>query len=200
MSWQITYYPRCLHHVFLSHCAIDRTSLVHPVHEELKRRTIVPWLDRDDYYHGRDSRSALRDGLLDSRHVVYFVTLGLMDYKRGWCAMEAAYSDLVQANLVYPGGNLLNFELALFFLDRAYTGLPGTVWDRFRDSGKFHHPSDGDAVAWAVNEIVEFLHREQKLALDRTKELLPGRPVYDDLSNVTGLIDRVTQFDPTPIP
>jgi hypothetical protein len=200
MFWQITAYPRCRHHVFLSHCAIDRTWLVHPVHEELKRRMIVPWLDRDDYYYGRGSRIALRDTLLQSRHVVYFVTLGLMDYKRGWCAMEAAYSDLVQANLVYPGGTLLNFELALFFLDGADAELPRTVWDKFRDNGRFHHPSNGDQVGWAVEEIAAFLQREQILALDRAKELLPGRPIYDASVGTPGLIDRITRFDPSPIP
>ena len=64
MFWQITSYPRCEYHVFLSHCARDRSDLVHRVYDELMRRKIVPWLDRDDYYYGRDSRTALRDGLL----------------------------------------------------------------------------------------------------------------------------------------
>src|SRR5450432_1699111 len=118
MFWQITSFPRCEFHVFLSHCAADRTWLVHPVYEELRRRKIIPWLDRDDYYYGRDSRTALRDGLLRSRHIVFFITLGMMDYKRGWCSMELAYSGLLQANLSNPGGTLLNYELPLFFLDQ----------------------------------------------------------------------------------
>ena len=151
MFWQITSFPRCEYHVFLSHCAIDREFLVHPVNDELKRRGIFPWLDRDDYYYGRDSRTALRDGLLRSRHVVFFITLGMMDYKRGWCPMELAYSGLLQANLIHAGGPLLNFELPLLFLDRADVELPRTAWDVLRDRGIFHQPADGDPVIWAVN-------------------------------------------------
>ena len=33
--------------MFLSHCAIDRSALVHCVYDELMRRAIVPWLDRN---------------------------------------------------------------------------------------------------------------------------------------------------------
>jgi hypothetical protein len=200
MFWQITSYPRSEYHVCLSHCAIDRSWLVHNVYEELKRRKIVPWLDREDYYYGRDSRTALRDGLLRSRHVVFFVTLGMMDYKRGWCPMELAYSYLLQVNLHHPGGPLLNFELPLFFLDQTDAELPRTVWNASRDWGKFHLPAYGDPCTWAVDQIVDFLRREQKLALEMAAVIAPGQPVYDVLAGRPGLIERVTQFDPSPIP
>jgi TIR domain len=200
MFWQITSYPRCEFHVFLSHRAIDRPMLVYPVYEELKRRGIIPWLDREDYYYGRDSRAALRDGLLRSRPVVFFVTLGMMDYKRGWCPMELAYSDLLQANLIHAGGPLLNFELPLIFLDRSDQELPRTAWDALRDRGIFHHPSDGDAVIWAVEQITAFLHREQNLALDMAKVVAPGHAVYKALEDRHGLVERLTQFYPGPIP
>jgi hypothetical protein len=200
MFWQISSYPRCEYHAFLSHCAIDRRWLVHPVYDQLKRMRIIPWLDREDYYYGRDSRTALRDGLLRSRHVVFFVTLGMMAYRRGWCQMELAYSDLLQANLVHAGGPLLNFELPLIFLDRADRELSRTAWDALRDHGRFHHPSDGDPVGWAVDQIAAFLRREQALALDMAKVIVPGQPVHDALSNRAGLVERVTQFDPSPIP
>jgi hypothetical protein len=124
----------------------------------------------------------------------------MMDYRRGWCPMELAYSDLMQANLTYPGGNLLNFELPLIFLDRTNSELPRTVWDALRDHGKFHDPSDGDPVTWAVDQIAAFLHREQDLALDMAKVVAPGEPVYDALTRRPGLVDRVTRFDPSPIP
>lgn len=200
MFWQITSFPTCQYHVFLSHCALDRSTLVHRVYDELMRRKIIPWLDREDYYYGRDSRTALRDGLLRSRHVVYFITLGMMDYRRGWCSMELAYSDLIQANLNYPGGTLLNFELPLFFLDRTDAELPRTAWDAFRDQGRFHHPSDGDPFTWAVDQIVAFLHREQDLALEMANVVVPGQPVYDALIGRPGLVEQITQFDPSPIP
>lgn len=200
MFWQITSYPRCQYHVFLSHCADDRHDLVFPVYDELKRRNIIPWLDREDYYYGRDSRTALRDGLLRSRHAVFFVTLGMMAYTRGWCSMELAYSDLLQANFVHAGGPFLNYELPLIFLDHAHLDLPRTAWGALRDRAQFHRPSDGDAVAWAIEQIVAFLHREQDLALDMAKVVVPGQPVHDALSVRPGLVERVTQFDPGPIP
>ena len=200
MFWQIASFPRCEFHVFLSHCAIDRPWLVHPVHDELVRRKIIPWLDRHDYSYGRDSRTALRDGLLRSRHVVFFITLGMMDYRRGWCMMELAYSDLLQTNLTYAGGPLLNVELPLIFLDRTNSDLPKTAWDALRDRGIFHHSVDGDPVIWAAEQITAFLHREQKLALDLTKVVVPGQVVHSDLVRRPGLIERITRFDPGPIP
>jgi hypothetical protein len=200
MFWRIASYPGCEYHVFLSHCAADRPVLVYPVCEELMRRGIIPWLDRDDYYYGRDSRTALRDGLLRSRHVVFFITLGMMDYRRGWCQMELAYSDLLQSNLVHPGGPLLNLQLPLIFLDRSDPELPRTVWNALVDRGRFHHPSDGDAVTWAVDQIDGFLHREQKLAVDLAKVVLPGSPLHMALADRPGMVDRITRFDPGPIP
>jgi hypothetical protein len=199
MFWQISSFPRCRHHAFLSHCAIDRPNLVYPVFEELKRRAIVPWLDRDDYYYGRGSRAALRDGLLLSRHIVFFVTIGMLKYSRGWCPMELAYSDLLQANLLHLGGPLLNYERPLFFLDQADTELPRTVWNQLRDRGIFHHPSNGNPVNWAVNQITAFLQREQLLAMNLATALTPGEPNHDAVIGRLGLVDRVTQFHPSPI-
>ena len=200
MLWQIASFPRCEHHVFLSHCAGDRGWLVHAVHEELKRREIIPWLDRDHYYYGRDSRTALRDGLLRSRHTVFFITLEMMNYSRGWCPMELAYSDLLQANLTLPGGPLLNLELPLFFLAQDHGGLPYTVWNTLRDRGEFHLPRDGNEIEWAVNRIVAFLHREQKLALEMSRMFLESEDMRLEISRRPGLFKRVTSFDPSPIP
>jgi hypothetical protein len=199
MFWQITSYPRCDHHIFLSHCGIDRPWLVHRVYKELQQRKIVAWLDQEDYYYGRDSRTALRDGLLKSRHVVFFITRGMMEYTRGWCPMELAYSGLLQANLINPGGPVLNYELPLFFLDQADAELPRTVWNQLRDRGIFHHPPKGDPAIWAVDQIVAFLRREQDLSLDMAKVVVPGQPVHDALNVRHGLVERVTQFHPSPI-
>ena len=200
MLWQIASYPRCERHVFLSHCAEDRSWLVHPISDELMRRQIIPWLDREDYYYGRGSRAALRDALLKSRHVVFFVTLGMLDYKRGWCPMELAYSDIIQTNLTQPGGLLLNFDLPLFFLDRGNPDLSRTAWDALRDRGLFHDPSDGDEVTWGADQIANFLHREQDLVLNIAPVVQPGLPVHNALIGRPGLVERVTRFDPSPIP
>jgi hypothetical protein len=197
MFWRIDSFPRCEHHVFLSHCAKDRAGLVYPVHDELRRRGIVTWLDRDHYYYGRDSRAALRDGLLLCRHAVFFISLGMLDYRRGWCPMKLAYSGLVQANRVWGGATLLNYELPLIFLDRNNPELPRSAWSALRDKASFHHPIDGDPVEWAVNQIADFLDREQRLAMNMAKVVGPG---HGAVMGRTGLLERVTLFDPKPIP
>ena len=200
MSWQVTAYPRCEHHVFLSQCAADRSWLVHPVYEELMRGGIIPWLDREDYPYRRDSRTALRDGLLRSRHVIFFITEGMMNYRRGWCHIELAYGDLLQVNLVDAGETLLSYSLPLFFLDQGDPEIARTTWSLLRDRGIFSPPSSHDLVDWSVDQIGKFLHREQAVALDRSKTVIPGQDVHARLVGRPGLIERVTQFDPGPIP
>lgn len=200
MFWQITTFPLCQHHVFLSHCAGDREWLVRPVADRLKQQQIIPWLDQEDYYYGRNSRTALRDGLLRSRHVVFFVTLAMMDYRRGWCPMELAYADLIQANLLQAGGPLVNLMLPLFFLQRNDAELTRTVWNEPRDRGEFHSAADGDPVDWAVCRIGDFLRREQDLALDMSKLFRRGPQRAALNERAGGLVQRVTAFDPGPIP
>jgi hypothetical protein len=102
--WQLQSYPVCTHHVFLSHSREDHDPLVRPVSDALVADGVVPWLDREDYYYGRDSRSALRDGVLRSRHAVFFVTAELIASGRGWCAFELAFAEVLQATLAWPGG------------------------------------------------------------------------------------------------
>jgi len=198
MFWQISAFPKCTHHAFLSHAAIDRQEIVLPVSEELQRRQIIPWLDQNDYPYGRDSRIALRDGILHSRHIVYFITLGMLDHRNGWCPMELAYSDILQKNLMSYGGTWTNLELPLFFVDRNDPHLNQTIWGALRDRGPSYSQQDGDIVEWSVNQIQQFLLREQLLSLNHAKNYplvtSPGIP------QVTGLFERVTQFDPGSIP
>ena len=94
---------------------------------------------------------------------------------------------------------MLNLELPLFFLDRNDEELPRTAWDVLRDRGPFYHPSNGDPIAWAADQIVAFLHREQSLALDMAKLFASDKWFQNDLDRRPGLVNRVTQFDPSPI-
>ena len=101
--------------------------------------------------------------------------------------------SLTRANLC----SILNSRL--FFLSgriRNFRRLHGALLDR----GVFHSPANGDSVTWAVNQIAAFLHREQDLALDMSKVIVPGQPVHGDLARRPGLLERITQFDPGPIP
>jgi len=122
--WKVDSYPVCTRHVFLSHCREDYDDLVRPVYDALKSEGVVGWLDREDYTYGRDSRTALRDGVLRSRHVVFFITPAMISTGRGWCVFELAYAEILQANLLHAGGPLLNVFLPLFFLPQSDTILP----------------------------------------------------------------------------
>ena len=105
MFWQVASFPKCEYHGFLSHCAEDRDELVRPVKDVPAGQGFRLFIDVEDYYYGRESRAALRDGILDSRHVIFFVTDAMLDSPRGWCVMELAFAELIDANLTHPGGS-----------------------------------------------------------------------------------------------
>ena len=58
----------------MSHCREDAGELVLPVYDRLLLRDVSPWLDHHDYPLGPTSVQALQDGILKSRHVVFFIT------------------------------------------------------------------------------------------------------------------------------
>lgn len=201
MLWQITAFPSCTHHVFLSHCAEDRDALVSPVFDRLQSSGVTPWLDREDYYYGRDSRSALRDGVLRSRHVVFFVTDAMLSTARGWCVFELAYAELLELNFQEKGGHLAHPMLPLFLVPQTDERLPRTVWQAVRDRGRFHNPTTAaDRVEWCVGEIGSYLQREQQLSRDTATVARQDMPFAGRLKAVPGLFDRVTKFHPRRLP
>lgn len=200
MRWSIDHFPRCSHHVFLSHCREDRDALVGPVYEALSARGVGAWLDEVDYTYGRDSRTALKDGVLYSRHVVFFITPAMLSSGRGWCVFELAFAELLQAAL-HRGEPLINVLLPLFYLRQADPTLPRTVWQAARDRGNFLEPKRGPRagekrVEWAAEQIVQFLGNEERRATDMAARALVDRAFRRELTKPTGLLQRVTQFDP----
>lgn len=201
MFWQLASFPKCEHHLFLSHCAEDRESLVWPVFERLQAAGVKPWLDREDYQYGRDSRTALRDAFGVSRHVVFFVTDHLLTTTRGWCILELGYAEIMQANLLGPGGTLLNVFLPLYFVRQTDERLPRSVWQLGRDRGSFYDSgSSGDRVAWCVAQLLAFLRREQRQTTRLAAHLREDARLRKQLAATPGLLDRVTKFAPSRIP
>lgn len=200
MFWTVSSFPPCTHHIFLSHCREDHERLVVPVREGLRERNIVSWLDREDYFYGRDSRAALRDGILRSRHTVFFITEAMLASSRGWCVLELAFAELLQSGLVRPGGALANIILPLFFIPQDDLTLPRTVWQLLRDRGRFHGATDGERGAWAQNEIARFIRDEQRLAADHAAAMRTDHKSRKELERLSGLLSRVTKFDPQPVP
>lgn len=198
MFWAIEFFPSCTHHVFLSHCAEDRPALVLPLYEALLRRNIFTWLDRHDYPYGRGSRVALRDSILQCRHSVFLITDAMLASSRGWCVQELAWAELLQDNLVRSGGVLLNVILPLFFTDMADSRLPRSVWQVVKDKGPFCPPG-AMRVVWAADHIEKFLRREERLVTE-IRPYARRKEVRTELRKKTGLFDRVTRFDPQPLP
>ena len=193
MFWQITGFPPCSHHAFLSHSQEDRESLVSPVQKALQDCGFVTWLDQDDYSYGRTSRAALRDGILRSRHVVFFVTDAMLASSRGWCVLELALAELLESNMQIPGGQLANIALPLFLVPQDDPRLPRSVWQIARDRGHFHRPShDGSPVEWCQQEVAKFLARERQLSdqlLDQTRR---DKSLAKQIKSRPGLFERVT--------
>jgi len=201
MLWQISSFPKCKYHVFLSHSQEDKDALVHPVYNLLNQSGVLPFLDAEDYYYGQDSRTALRNGILDSRHVVFFITDAMLKSSRGWCLLELAFAELIELNFQMRGGKLLNQFLPLFFLEQTDERLQRSVWQFLRDRGKFFNPAtDGDRTVWSTNEIRAFLLREQHLATNTARSARTDKVLASQLQKSSGLFDRVTRFHPAKIP
>ena len=196
MFWVVQQFPRCDHHAFLSHCAEDRSALVHPVYAGLVAHGVRPWLDRHHYPYGRGSRGGLRDAILSCRHVVFFVTDAMLTQARGWCAQELAWAELLQDNLIQPGGpDLQAVLLPLYFVDPADPRLPRSVWQSGRDRGAFC-PAGSRPEAWAVEQIVAFLGREERQAARLGRMARSDAGLHAQLKARPGLDGRVLRFSP----
>lgn len=199
MLWQIQFFPLCRYHVFLSHCREDRDRLVFPLFERLGENDILPWLDRHDYPYGRTSFGALRDGVLECRHVVFLVTPRMLSQSRGWGVVELAWADLLQENLREAGGELRTVALPLFFLEPSNDRLLRSAWQGLRDRAVFYRRQDGNRVAWAARQISNFVLRETRRGLGNALWLQQDAPARARLGARPGLIDRVTARHPNPI-
>jgi hypothetical protein len=105
-SWRIAYWPTCIRHVFLSHCAENRADLIDAVVRQLRQQGITAFYDTHHYPFGVGPYAALREEILRCRHVVFFITQEVLSQSRGWIHLEKAYAELVQQNLRYAGPHL----------------------------------------------------------------------------------------------
>ncbi len=197
MRWQISSFPSCRHHVFLSHSQEDRLRLLNPIREKLEAAGVIPWFDQDDYFYGRPSRTALRDGILNSRHTIFFITDAMLNSARGWCVMELTIAELVESNFQVRGATLAHPILPLFLTSQTDERLPRSVWQDLRDQGRFCPTTiDVNPVEWATREILDFLRREEALAKQRETELRRDSKLRDELKQTPGLRERVARFEP----
>jgi TIR domain len=197
MLWEIRSFPRCSHHCFLSHSAEDRATLVGPVRERLLQRETIGWFDQIDYNYGRSSREAIRNGILLSRHTVFFITDAMLNSPRGWCVMELTLAEMLQNNMTYRGGVLANVILPLFFVEMSDSRLPRSVWQSLRDSGRFcEQRNTSEKIDWATQEIQRFLSSETSIAAIWARSTRQDESLSSYMKGVSGLRDRVTRFQP----
>lgn len=177
-EWMIDHWPVCGFHAFLSHVKEDRDSLVLPVLEKLQANRVISWIDQHHYPAGLDSHEALRDSILQCRHIIYFITPSMLKQGRGWTAIESAYSDVVQRQLYLRSSTLMQFELPLFFIPNSHKGLERTAWRRFIDRGVFYRTGRKanvhTQVDWAVDEVTRFVRDAERRA-----DEVAGRMEYD---------------------
>ncbi len=195
MFWKVSSFPKTEKHIFLSHSAEDRPGLVRPIYDALKERGVLPFIDVEDYYHGRETFDALRGAILRSRHIAFFITDAMLGNSRGWCAAELAYAELLDLNFSTTGGKLLNGSLPLFLVPQSDPRIERSVWQLVRNRGRFHD-ADSDRVAWCVREILQFLDRESQLAKGMATDCRLDNELSARIKQTPGLLERVTKFQP----
>ena len=201
-DWRVRYFPRCTHHVFLSHCAEDRDRLARPVYRELENAKFSPWLDEHHYPVGQGAFEALREGILCCRHVVYLVTARFLSQGRGWNSVENAYANLLQENLRFGSLEVCHIQYPLFFVPRSHVTLQRSAWASLVQRGRFYprRTFDSGAVSWAVQEITAFIQQEEKRGVSLAIQLQndPGfRPL---LTAEPNLLRRIMCAAPPPTP
>jgi hypothetical protein len=199
-DWKVRLFPRCTHHVFLSHCAEDRLRLVQPVYAALEDAKYQPWLDRHHYPVGTGAFEALREEILRCRHVVYFVTAPFLSQGMGWNSIENAYANLLQENLRFESYELCHVQLPLFFVRRDNVTLQRSAWAPLMPRGRFYPAArvDSGAMNWAAEEIGGFIRQEEKRGVLLATQVENDPSFKKLLKDEPNLLRRIMCADPLP--
>lgn len=204
--WEIKNWPQLGYHAFLSHSAEDREKIVAPVAHGLESQKIVPWYDQIDYPSASDPYCALRDNLIQCRHVVYFITPAMLRQGRGWCATERAYAELMQRQFSYMSADLWCLELPLIFLPSTpttFSHIQRTVWASLLPKAKWYvrrQRRHQTRCQWAVSEIKRLIQQQENDATSLSVQIRNSPQLSQHLNNYDGLKDRVTSLFPIKLP
>lgn len=198
-DWRINSWPKCEFHVFLSHCAEDRDTLVKPVFKKLQTLGIIPWVDWHHYPAGTNSFQALREGILKCRHIAYLITPQYINQSRGWTIIEKAYGGLIQNNLSCSGNDLQCVELPLFLMPPNTVLLDRKIWEIDKSRGKFLGtltPSSPAGVDWVCNQIKTFVAQEQSKASQTIQSCLQDPLLKQFIQTGSGKRERIEAASP----
>jgi hypothetical protein len=201
-DWAVNHWPSCDFHVFLSHCAEDRNSLVKPVQTRLESSQVITWLDVHDYPAGRDPFEILREEILRCRHVVFFLTEAMLRQARGWSAVERSYAEVVQNTLTHGPLEVCHVELPLVFVRRDHSVLNRSIWAPLLPKAVFYsgrRHSLRDRIDWASETISEFVRREQQWGLEIGLRIEIDEELTERFGRDANLFDRVTATSIAPI-
>lgn len=145
---------------------------------------------------------ALRTELLRCRHVVYFVTSGLLRQGRRWTATERALVDQMQAGLEFRGVEFQHVELPLIFTKPDDPLLQRSIWAPLLPKAKFYvlsKHSKESKVAWSVRMIEQFLQEEESWAVSINARLKTDAIAKDFFAADAEILRRLRAVDPTPL-
>ncbi|HUQ69486.1 MAG TPA: toll/interleukin-1 receptor domain-containing protein [Planctomycetaceae bacterium] len=198
-DWEISHWPIPAFHAFLSHCAEDREALVMPVYQLLVKDGCIPWIDMHDYPVGKDPFDALRDSLLRSRHVIYFITRNYLRQGRGWCATERAYAEVIQQHFRLRSAVLWDYELPLVFVSRDEEPLLRSTMNPIMSKaitcpfGARHRMKQ---VAWCAEQIRRLIQQQYALTDSLIERLEADRELRSELDRSHGLRQRLVSNAP----
>lgn len=205
MLCKVQRFPKCEFHVFLSHCAEDRDSLVFPLDAALRQQHVIPWLDQHHYEYGAPVFEALRSSMLKCRHTVFLITKAMLTQPRGWGILELAWAEVLQENLrdyglhPEPGEILQVVSLPLFLAERTSDLLWRSPWAALHDRGPFYRAADGDPIAWALGHICQFVRRRAAEGRRIAEWLEEDSRANKRLGKRAGLLERITCQHPAPM-
>lgn len=201
-NWAVSHWPRCDFHLFLSHCAEDRETLVVPVQQQVESCGVITWLDCHDYPAGRDPFEILREEILRCRHVAFFVTEGLLRQARGWSAVERGYSEAVQRMLSAGPLELCHIELPLVFVARDHPVLNRSIWSPLFSKALFfpgRPRSKRERIDWASTMISEFVQREEEWGMEIGTRIQSDEAQAARFEGEPNLFERIIAASPPPI-
>jgi hypothetical protein len=124
------------------------------------RAPLACFLDKHNWLVGNDNPTTIRDCLLQSQHMICWVTPAYLANQRGWIWMELAYANLLETSI-----NLQNFGVRLPYVVPIFRGAAveqvaqtplHEYWQR-----NLVPPGQSPSVEAIARKLVDYYDQEQ---------------------------------------